>query len=603
MKDSRTKKFSQTLSTLRPFQKELVLGPLAKLLEAVLEVTLPMMMAHIVDVGITSHDHEDVLRTSLVMGVMILVSLCCAIFCQYCAAKASTGVGALLRERMFTRVNAMSTKEQEVIGTESLMVRMTTDVNQTSLAVSMLIRLVSRVPFITIGGVLAAMSIDIPMAGVLAVASVLFLITLLLIIRSTFMQYGIVEKRLDKITSEVRESILGVRVIRAFSRNKHHEDKMNDASSAYKESVIAVSKLSSLMSPVTVFIMNLSIVAVIFIGGIRVDTGAISKGDIIAFMNYIFTIVTALTILANLVVIFTRTFVSMERIEEVLRSKASERDDETESLKSTAMDKPVDDISMENQPNHPLVKFKNVSFSYLDTDDDDTDLLAVDSLSFQIRKGEKLGIIGTTGSGKSTVLALMLKLYSPTSGEIYIDGENIAEWSEERVRAQMSPVFQSPRLFRGTVRENLLLGGISMDDKELKKRLQIAMAWDFVSKMEGGLDAKVEANGRNLSGGQRQRLCIARALCHDSALLLMDDASSALDMETDEKLQATLKEHLAETGKTCVMISARIKPIVDANWILVFDNGKLVGEGKHDELLQNCEEYAKIAASQEMGGV
>lgn len=584
------KKYREIFHEFKPYRLEFILGPAAKLFEAILELFLPILMGKIVDTGFSSESKGFIVRTALLMFGMAAMGLAAAAVCQYCAARACSGVGARLRDRLLTKVNSLSVAQQEKCGVSFLNVAMTSDVNQVCTGVSMFIRLVFRAPFITIGGIVAAIILDAPMSIVIGVGSFLFLITLLSIIRVTFVRYKIVQKKLDNISGVVNERLAGIRVVRAFSREKHHQDLTDEASSIYADETISVAKYSALLRPITILIMNASVVFILWIGGYRIDGGVITAGMLLTFINYIFSIFDELNKVGNLVVIFSRSFVSAERIEGVLEMVPEKREPETGA-------------DAEDHDDKAIVKWKNVSFSYLSGKDDSEEYYALKDVSFELRKGEKLGIIGTTGSGKSTVIALLLRLYEINKGHIYVDGKSIAALDDKTLRSKMAPVFQTTALFEGTIRENLNIGRKEpLSDEEFKARCEVAQAWDFICE-KGGPDARVEPKGKNFSGGQRQRLSIARALCTDSEILLLDDCTAALDKETSAKFSAALAEHAKIHHRTVVEISSKINEIADSDWIIVLDNGSVVGQGKHDALLKECEAYARIAASQEMGGV
>lgn len=584
------KKYREIFKEMRPYRWAFILGPAMKLLEAILELILPILMGRIVDTGFSSDSHGYIARTALVMIVMAFSGLALAAICQFSAAKASSGVAARLRDRLLTKVNSLSVAQQEKCGVSFLNVAMTSDVNQVSTGVSMFVRLVSRVPFITIGGVIAAILLDAPMAIVIGVGAALFFITLLLIIRVTFVRYKVVQQKLDRISSVVNERLSGIRVVRAFSREKHHQEVTDAVSGDYAEESISVGKYSALLRPITILIMNAAVVFVLWVGGYRIQAGVITTGMLLTFTNYIFSIFDELNKLGNLVVIFSRSFVSAERIEQVLEMEPAKREAETGD-------------EAEDHDEQAIVKWKNVWFSYLSDREDSEEYYALKDVSFELRKGEKLGIIGTTGSGKSTIIALLLNLYDINKGHIYIDGKSISGFDEQAIHEKMAPVFQTTALFEGTIRENLNLGRKTpLSDEELKARCEVAQAWDFICE-KGGPDAHVEPKGKNFSGGQRQRLSIARALCTDSEILLLDDCTAALDKDTCERFSTALSEHVKTHERTIVEISSKIAEIKDANWIIVLDNGSVVGQGKHDALLKECEAYARIAQSQEMGGV
>ena len=584
------KKYRQLFNEFRPYRKEFIVGPAAKLFEAILELFLPILMGKIVDTGFSSESRGFIVRTALLMFAMAAMGLVAAAICQYCAAKASAGVGARLRDRLLTHVSSLTVAQQEKCGVSFLNVAMTSDVNQVSTGVSMFIRLVFRVPFITVGGIVMALLLDAPMAIVIGVGSALFLITLLRIIHVTFRRYKVVQQKLDQISSTVNERLSGIRVVRAFSREKHHRDSTDAASEAYAQETISVAKYSALLRPITILLMNSAVVFVLWVGGYRIEAGILTSGMLLTFTNYIFSIFDELNKLGNLVVIFSRSFVSAERIENVLEITPERRE-------------PEPGKEAEDHDDKAIVKWKNVSFSYLSGKEDSEEYYALKDVSFELRKGEKLGIIGTTGSGKSTILALLLRLYEINKGHIYVDGKSIAAMDDHTLREKMAPVFQTTVLFEGTIRDNLNLGRKTpLSDEELKARCEVAQAWDFICE-KGGPDARVEPKGKNFSGGQRQRLSIARALCTDSEILLLDDCTAALDKDTSARFSKALSEHVNSHKRTVVEVSSKIAEIADSDWIIVLDNGSVVGQGKHEALLKECDAYARIAQSQEMGGV
>ena len=562
------KKYREIFREFKPYRLEFILGPAAKLFEAILELFLPILMGKIVDTGFSSDSKGFIVRTALLMFGMAAMGLAAAAVCQYCAARACSGVGARLRDRLLTKVNSLSVAQQERCGVSFLNVAMTSDVNQVSTGVSMFIRLVFRAPFITIGGIVAAIILDAPMSIVIGFGSLLFLVTLLSIIRVTFVRYKIVQNKLDNISGVVNERLAGIRVVRAFSREKHHQDLTDEASADYANETISVSKYSALLRPITILIMNASVVFVLWIGGYRIDGGVITAGMLLTFINYIFSIFDELNKIGNLVVIFSRSFVSAERIESVLELEPEKKE-------------PATGAEAEDHDDKAIVKWKDVSFSYLSGKDDSEEYYALRDVSFELRKGE----------------------YEINKGHIYVDGKSIDSIDEKTLRSKMAPVFQTTALFEGTILDNLYLGRKTpLSDEELKARCEVAQAWDFICE-KGGPDAKVEPKGKNFSGGQRQRLSIARALCTDAEILLLDDATAALDKDTSAKFSAALAEHAKTHHRTVVEISSKISEIADSDWIIVLDNGTVVGQGKHDALLKECEAYARIAASQEMGGV
>ena len=565
---------------LGAFKKELIIGPAAKLTEAVLELIVPLLMADVIDVGINGGAGKPyIYRMGGIMILMGAFGLCCALVCQYLASRASQGVGTVIRNDLFERICQLSHSQTDAFGTPSLINRVTNDVNQVQNAVAMLIRLVVRAPFLVIGAAVMAMTIDLKLSLVFLAVAPLAAAVLYIIMSRSVPFYRVIQKKLDRIGLITRESLAGARVIRAFSRGEYEEERFASANDDYAEISMRVGRLSALLNPLTYAIMNLAIAAIVWFGGFRVNAGDLTQGQVIAFVNYMTQISLALVVVANLVVIFTRAAACSARINEVLDTEPSITDGNGVS---------------EFPPNAPAIEFRDVSFSYADDGDN-----ALENISFSLNKGETLGIIGGTGSGKSTLVNLIPRFYDAENGEVLVDGVNVREYKLEALRNKIGTVPQKALLFSGTVAENLRWGKENASDGEIKKAAEIAQASEFIEKLPDGYETVISQGGRNLSGGQKQRLTIARALVGNPDILILDDSASALDLATDAALRKAISEN---TGSmTVVIVSQRANSIRHADKIIVLDDGEAVGIGTHGELLEKCEVYREIVMSQENG--
>lgn len=566
---------------LKDFKKEVILGPLFKLMEAVFELLVPLVMARIIDVGIAGRETAYVLRMGGLMVLLGVVGLVCALTCQYYAAKASQGFGTIVRRKLYAHINALSHAEVDRIGTASLITRLTGDVNQLQVGVAMLIRLAIRAPFLVIGSAVMAMLLDLKLSLVFLAATPLVALVLWLVMSRSVPFYRGIQKKLDRISLITRENLEGVRVIRAFSKQKSEQNRFDGASDALARSSVAVGKISALLNPLTFLIMNLSIVAVLWFGGMRVYDGALSQGQIIAFVNYMTQILLALVVVANLVVIFTKASASAARVSEVLETTPSVR----ETASAAGKIGPV--------PGAPRISFEDVSFSYGDGD------YALRDISVAIAPGETIGIIGGTGSGKSTLVNLIPRFYDVAQGRICIDGVDIREYPLHMLRNKCGIVPQKAVLFTGSVRENMRWRDPQADDEQIERALATAQAAEFVQGLPHGLDTKILQGGKNLSGGQKQRLTIARALVGSPEILILDDSASALDFATDAALRRAIARDTE--GMTVLMVSQRASTIQNADKIIVLDDGEVAGIGTHAALLQSCAVYREICQSQ-LGG-
>ena len=566
---------------LKQFKREVLIGPVFKLTEAVFELIVPLVMAQIIDVGIANGDRGYVLRMGGVMVLLGLVGLGCALICQYCAARASQGFGTVLRSEMFRHINTLSHGEIDQIGTPSLITRITNDVNQLQLAVAMLIRLVVRAPFLVIGATVMALLLDWKLACIFFVAAPLMALVLYLVMSRSIPFYRIIQKKLDRISLITRENLSGVRVIRAFSRQEKEKERFAQASEDQMSTSIAVGRISALLNPLTSAIINLAIAAVIWFGGFRVDAGGMTQGEVIAFVNYLNQILLAMIVVANLVVIFTKAAASATRVDEVLQLHPSI---------VNRVSRPAQEIE-----GSPEIAFDAVSFAY-----PDAGAYSLSDISFTVARGQTLGIIGGTGCGKSTLVNLIPRFYEVSQGSLKVDGVDVRDYPMEQLRGKVGIVPQRAVLFSGTLRQNMQWRKQDATDEEIWQALETAQAASFVRKMPDGLDSVILQGGKNLSGGQKQRLTIARALVGEPEILILDDSASALDFATDAALRRAIAKFSAERGNrmTTIIVSQRANTVRYADQIVVLDDGKAAGIGTHEQLLESCQIYREIYWSQ-----
>lgn len=563
---------------LKDYKKECIIGPLCKLFEAILELLVPLVMANIIDIGVKNGDSEYVLKMGGVIVLLGIVGLLSALVCQYLASRASQGVGTKIRRELFAHINSLSHSELDRLGTPSLITRITNDTNQVQQSVAMGIRLLTRAPFIVIGALIMSMTINLKMSIIFFIASLLIGITLYIIMSKSIPIYTAIQKKLDKIGLISRENLSGNRVIRAFSKQKSEKIRIDTSTEELAKTSIRVSRLSSLLSPVTYAVTDIAIIAIVWFGAVNVDSGNMLSGDIIALINYMTQILLAMIVVANLVILMTKASASAQRINEVFETQPSIVEKQTENI---AVDKSV---------GTPKVEFDNVTFTYGDGDDE------LSNISFKIMRGQTVGIIGGTGCGKSTLINLIPRYYDVKSGCVNVDGVNVKDYPFIQLRTQIGIVPQQSILFSGTIRENMKWQNKDATDDDIINALKIAQAYDFVSLLPKGLDSHVEQGGKNFSGGQRQRLCIARAIVGKPELLILDDSFSALDFATDANLRKALKKNT--NTMTVIIVTQRCSTIKNADLILVLDDGKLAGCGTHDKLFEECETYREICLSQ-----
>lgn len=564
---------------LKPYKLQVILGPLFKLVEAVFELIIPLIMARVIDTGVKNNNIQYVFKMGAFMILLGIVGLCSTIVCQSFAAKASQGFGTNLRNSLFEHINTFSHKELDKFESGALITRMTNDVNQLQLAVAMFIRLAIRAPFLIIGSIIMAVSISMKMSVIFFITSVVISLSLYFIITGSVPFLKKIQSKLDRLALITREDLDGTRVIRAFSKQKWSIKRFKEINNEISFNACEVAKISSLLNPITYVIINLGIVAIIWYGGVRANTGDITQGEIIAFVNYMTQILLALIVVSNLVIIFTKAFASAGRINEIFDTKTSIKEKCGLQEATVKNDKPF------------KIEFKDVSFSY-----DKNSEPSIKNVNVSIKSGEKIGIIGGTGSGKSTFINLIPRFYDVSSGAVYVDGVNVKNYNTFNLRKKIAIVHQRSVLFSGTVRENLKLGKKDATDNELYEALRVAQALDFVNEKPKGLDEIIEQDGKNFSGGQRQRLTIARALVKKPEILILDDSSSALDYNTEANFRKSLIENTK--GITVITVSQRATSIKHCDKIIVFDEGKILDIGKHEELIKSCSVYREICKSQ-----
>ncbi len=558
------------------YRKQIILGPVFKFLEAVLELMLPLFMATLVDEGIQKNNWNKVTEMTIWMVGMSVVGLLCAVICQYFASYASQGFGTELRNQLMKKINQLSHQELNRFGTDTLITRTTNDINQLQLALAMLIRLVVRAPFLSIGAVVMSFYIDWQIGLIFLFVLPLFCIILFVIIDQSVPLYRSVQKQLDRINQLVSQNLSGVRVIRAFARRQTEVKRFDESTDELSKLYLHVTNISALLNPMTMLIMNAGVLAIFVLSGFKVTLGHLQQGQVLALVNYMNQMLLALIVVANLVIIFTRAAASASRINEVLTTEVTIQNPEEPAKVETIRG----------------IKFKNVDFRFAPEFG-----LALQQISLTIPKNATIGITGPTGSGKTALTQLIPRFYDVTAGSVKISGKDIRYLDLDSLRQKIAMVPQTAVLFSGTIRDNLRWGKKDATDEECWHALTIAQARDFVAALPAGLDTEIFEGGQNFSGGQKQRLTIARALIADPDVLILDDSLSALDYQTDLNLRQALKE----LRKTVIIISQRVRSIQDAQQIFVMDSGRLVARGTHQNLLKTSKEYREIVASQEEG--
>ena len=567
------------LHYLKKNRREAILAPLFKMLEASFELIIPLVVARIIDVGIGGKDSSYILKMGGVMILLGVIGFASSVTAQYFAAKAAVSAGTAMRNDLFAHIQSLSYREIDTIGTSTLITRMTSDINQVQNGVNMFLRLFLRSPFVVIGAMVLAYAVDGHTASAFGVSIPVLFAVIFAILLISMPLYRKVQQQLDRILLSTRENLLGVRVVRAFNRQKSEMEQFSGSSRELYRRQIHVGKISALLNPVTYVIINLGIIAILWLGGGQVNIGKLSQGQVIALINYMSQILVELIKLANLIILLSRASASLNRVNSVFDIRSGLQDG-GQSLDAGAV-----------REGAPMVSFRDVSFAYGDSGEP-----SLSSISFTAGAGETIGIIGGTGSGKTTLVNLIPRFYDVSSGSVEVAGRDVREFSSETLRSAVGMVPQRAALFRGTLRENMQWGKKDASDEEIWRALEIAQARDFVEDKGLGLDLPVEQGGRNLSGGQKQRLTIARALVREPRILILDDSASALDFATDARLRKAIRE--CTVGTTVFLVSQRVATVKNADRILVMDDGRLSASGSHRELLKNSTVYREICESQ-----
>ena len=575
------------LNYLSAYKKEAVLAPLFKMLEASFELLVPLVMAQIIDTGIKNQDLAYILKMGAVLVLLGVIGLACSLTAQYFAARAAVGFGAGVRRDLFRHINRLSYSEIDAQGTATLITRMTSDVNQVQSGVNLTLRLFLRSPFIVFGAMIMAFTIDVKSALIFAAAIPLLSLVVFGIMLISMPLYKRVQRQLDRVMQITRENLTGARVIRAFNREQDEIASFKEEGGLLIRFQIFVGRISALLNPVTYVIVNLAIVVLIYTGAGQVDSGRIPQGEVVALVNYMSQILVELIKLANLIISITKALACAGRISSVFEMESSIVDPGEEK---------GGQVKEENPPvsGTPRVSFQNVSFSYQGAKEE-----SLSDISFDAVPGEIIGVIGGTGSGKSTLVKLIPRFYDVTKGQVLVNGTDVRAQSLSKLRGQIGVVPQKAVLFKGTIRDNMRWGKEDASDREIEEALETAQALEVVKSRENGLDAMIFQGGKNLSGGQRQRLTIARALVRKPQILILDDSSSALDFATDARLRKALRERTG--GAAVFLVSQRASALRHADQILVLDDGRLAGKGKHEELLETCPVYREICLSQISG--
>lgn len=566
------------LRFFKGYKKQIILAPMFKFLETLTDLAIPLLVANMIDIGVKNHDLRYIFFWGIIVILFNIIGIVSAIVCAKFSAKACSGVSYEIRKNLYAHINTFSHAELDKFGTATLNNRITHDVTRIDTALGMFLRTVMRTPFLIIGSIIMAMLIDLKLSLLFLIVAPLILLAVFLILKCTEPLYDKSQKNLDKVSEITRENLQGVRVIRAFNKQDYETKRFETASKNLRKSSIKVVSISSLLNPITGTILNFAIIAIMWFGGLQVNAGNLTQGQIIAFVNYLMQISAALVSLANLIIAFIKAFNCAGRINEVFDTKPSVIETNNKKIEIT--------------PNTfvPKIEFKNVSFSYSGTSKP-----AVKNLSFKAFSGQTIGIIGGTGSGKSSVINLIPRFYDTTNGQVLIDGIDVKEYSLSDLRSKIGIVPQKAVLFKGTLLENLRWRKKDASIEEIQKAIKISQSEDFVMELSNQYNTKVQAGGKNFSGGQRQRLTIARALVGNPEILIMDDSASALDFATDANLRKAIKENVKAT---VILVSQRINTVKNSDLIIVMDNANIVGIGTHKELMENCEVYRNIYQSQ-----
>ena len=560
---------------LKDYKLQLIIGPACKLFEAILELCVPLVMASIIDEGIQKSDTNHIIVMGVVLVLLGVVGLTSALVCQYMASYTSQGAGTKIRTALLAHINGLSHNELDKVGTPSLITRMTGDINAVQANIAMTMRLLLRAPFLIIGALIMACFIDLKLSIIFFCGSFLIAVVLYLVMTKSLPFYRQIQKLVDKVSLISRENLSGNRVIRAFSKQKSQQESLDNAGEELSKTTLRVSRLSALLNPATYVITYSAIILILWFGGGQVNKGALMSGDVIALTSYMTQILLAMIVLANLVVLLSKGIASAGRINQIFE------------IKSTVKEKSQDRVTPVKSA--PTVEFDKVSFTYGDGDNE------LDNISFTIEKNSVTGIIGTTGAGKTTLINLILRFYDATNGVVKFNGTDVKDYPFSQLRGDIGVVLQKSVLVSGTVRSNMLWQKPEATDEEIWKALEIAQAKDFVTELPRKLDSPVNQGGTNFSGGQRQRLCIARALVGKPDTVILDDSFSALDFATEKALR---EELLNLENTTLIIVTQRCASIMNADKIIVLEDGEIAGQGTHKELLKSCDTYKEICLSQ-----
>lgn len=570
------------LEHLKHYKKESILAPLFKMLEALFDLFVPIVVADIINVGIGNQDNKYIMQRCGILVLLALIGIACSFTAQFFAARASVGCAAGLRHSLFAHIQKLGYSEIDTIGTSTLITRMTSDINQVQNGINMVLRLFLRSPFIVFGAMIMAFTINIKIAFVFLAAIPVLSVIVFGIMKVTSPLYKKIQGRLDSVLGITRENLTGVRVIRAFGKEDAEVERFENNNKQLTSMQLHVGHISALMNPLTYVVVNLATIAILKMGAVRIDSGVLMSGDVVALVNYMSQILVELVKLANLIVLLSKAMASLHRVQDVLDTEPSMKFVETENREQA-----------DNKRNHEdeAVAFENVSLTYAGAGEE-----SLSDISFCAKKGQTIGVIGGTGSGKSSLVNLIPRFYDATAGQVRVMGIPVKEWDREELRKSVCVVMQKAQLFTGTIRSNLLWGNQDATDEELWKALELAQAAEFVHAKPQGLDEVVEQGGRNFSGGQKQRLTIARALVKQPDILILDDSASALDFATDAALRKALST--LPGNITVFIVSQRTSSLKHADRILVLDDGQIADQGTHEELLKHCEVYREIYESQ-----
>lgn len=573
------------LAYLKDYKKESILAPLFKMLEASFELFVPLVMAAIIDVGIANQDKPYIVKMCFVLIALGIIGLVCSITAQYFAAKAATGVGTGIRHGLFEHIQKFTFTEMDQLGTSTLITRMTSDINQIQSGVNLVLRLFLRSPFIVFGAMIMAFTVDVKAALVFVVTIPLLSLIVFGIMLVTMPMYKKVQADLDQVLLATRENLTGARVIRAFNKEEDETKRFENANQILTDAQKYVGRISGMMNPLTYIIVNGAIIALIYVGAVRVDVGDLTQGQVVALINYMSQILVELVKLANLIISVTKAAACLNRVESVLAVKPDMNEGEVRWESNSS----EEGLELKNKV--PVVEFSHVSLTYKGTSD-----TSLSDINFCAKKGQTIGIIGGTGSGKSSLVNLIPRFYDATDGTVKINGRDIKEYQTENLREHIGVVLQKAVLFKGSIADNLRWGKEDATEQEMYEALDISQAREFVDTKQGGLEFQIEQGGRNLSGGQKQRMTIARALVRKPEILILDDSASALDFATDAALRKSIKE--MKNQPTVFIVSQRAASIQYADQIIVLDDGAMAGIGTHEELLKECPIYQEIYYSQ-----